>query len=219
MSKRPSLSPFRTARSRSFWAGISIAIGSVNGASRDRDIGVVWIDAHGDFNTPETTPSGNVHGMPVAALLGVGAFGRMPWATADIDAKNVAMVGLRDIDPEERAAINDSDVAAYTMSDVDSRGIGTVIEEAIGTALDGTDGLHISLDMDVLNPTEGPGIGTPVHGGFTYREVHAAMERIAGSERCVSMDAVEVNPILDSHNRTAELAVEFVSSALGKRIL
>ncbi len=197
----------------------SIAIGSVNGASRDRDIGVVWIDAHGDFNTPTTTPSGNVHGMSVAALLGLGAFDRMPWATADIDAENVAMVGLRDIDPEERAAINDSDVTAYTMSDIDTLGIGAVIEESIETALDGTDGLHVSLDMDVLDPTEGPGVGTPVHGGFTYREAHTAMERIAESERCLSMEVVEVNPILDSHNRTAELAVELISSALGERIL
>ena len=197
----------------------SISIGSINGVSRDRDLGVLWIDAHGDFNTPVTTPSGNVHGMSVAAVLGHGAFDEMPWAVADIEAGNVAMIGLRDIDPEERTAINDSDVAAYTMSDIDTRGLVAVVEEAIETALDGTDSLHVSLDMDALDPTEGPGVGTPVPGGFTYREAHTAMELIAETEACVSMDVVEVNPILDTHNRTAELAVGLISSALGERTL
>ncbi len=197
----------------------SISIGSVSGANRDRDIGVLWIDAHGDFNTPVTTPTGNVHGMSVAAMLGHGAFDEMPWAVADIEAENVAMVGLRDLDPEERIAINDSDVAAYTMSDVDTRGLVTVIEEAIETALDGTDGLHVSLDMDALDPTEGPGVGTPIPGGLSYREAHTTMELVAETEACVSMDVVEVNPILDAHNRTSELAVGLVSSALGERTL
>ena len=197
----------------------SIAIGSVNGASADQDVGVLWLDAHGDFNTPSTTPSGNVHGMPVAALLGRGVFGDMGWATADVAAENVAMVGLRSIDGEERTALRNSDVSAYTMSDVDTRGLVPVVEEALEVALDGVDALHVSLDMDFLDPDEAPGVGTPVRGGVTYREAHAAMELIAETGAMKSMEVVEVNPILDSHNRTADLAVELVASCLGKRIL
>ena len=197
----------------------SIAIGSVNGASRDQDVGVLWLDAHGDFNTPATTPSGNVHGMPVAALLGRGVFADMGWARSDVDASNVAMVGLRDVDEDERTAIRDSEVTAYTMSDIDTRGLVPVVEDALEAALDGVDALHVSLDMDFLDPDEAPGVGTPVRGGVTYREAHAAMELIAETGATTSMEVVEVNPILDSHNRTADLAVELVSSGLGKRIL
>ena len=197
----------------------SIAVGSVGGASRDRDVGVLWLDAHGDFNTPETTPSGNVHGMPLAAVLGHGAFGEMSWATAPIDEENVSMVGLRDVDDAERTAILDSEVDAYTMSDVDTRGIVPVVEDALESALDGVDALHVSLDMDFLDPDEAPGVGTPVTGGATYREAHAAMELVAETDALCSLEVVEVNPILDSHNRTADLAVELVSSALGGRIL
>lgn len=197
----------------------SIAIGSVNGASKERDIGVLWIDAHGDFNTPETTPSGNIHGMPVAAMLGRSVFGDMEWARTDVEERNISMVGLRDLDTAERAAIADSEVTAYTMSDIDSRGIVPVVEDALDAALDGVDCLHVSLDMDVLDPGEAPGVGTPVHGGVTYREAHAAMELIAETDACVSMEVVEVNPILDSHNKTAELGVELVASGLGKQIL
>jgi arginase len=197
----------------------SIAIGSVGGASQDRDVGVLWLDAHGDFNTPKTTPSGNVHGMPVAAFLGRGSFGEMRWATADIAEHNVAMVGLRNIDDQERTAIRDTEVDAYTMSDIDRRGIVPVVDEALSSALDGVDALHVSLDMDVLDPDEAPGVGTPVTGGVTYREAHAAMELVAETDAMCSMEVVEVNPILDSHNRTADLAVELVSSGLGDRIL
>lgn len=197
----------------------SIAIGSVNGASRDREVGVLWIDAHGDFNTPTTTPSGNVHGMPVAAILGRGEFGRMGWTRANVEEENISMVGLRDVDADEREAINESGVSAYTMSDIDQRGLVAVVEDAIDAVLDGVDEFHLSLDMDVLDPMEAPGVGTPVHGGITYREAHAAMELVAGTDACISMEVVEVNPILDSHNRTAELAVELVTSALGKQIL
>ncbi|WP_336133391.1 arginase [Natronomonas amylolytica] len=197
----------------------SIAIGSIGGASKDQDVGLLWLDAHGDFNTPETSPSGNIHGMPVAAMLGRGAFADKSWATADIDEENIAMVGLRDIDDEERTAINDSDVTAYTMSDVDSRGLTPVVEDAIETALDGVDALHVSLDMDFLDPNEAPGVGTPVRGGATYREAHAAMELVADTDAVCSMEVVEVNPILDSHNTTADLAVELIASGLGKRIL
>lgn len=143
----------------------------------------------------------------------------MSWARSDVDEKNVAMIGLRDLDEDERTAIAESDVTAYTMSDIDRRGIVPVVEDAIDAALDGTDGLHVSLDMDVLDPREAPGVGTPVHGGVSYREAHAAMELIAETEACETMEVVEVNPILDSHNRTAELAIELVASGLGKRIL
>ena len=197
----------------------SIAIGSVGGASRDRDVGVLWLDAHGDFNTPETTPSGNIHGMPLAAVLGRGAFGEMSWATAPIDEENVAMVGLRDVDGEEQTAVRDSTVDAYTMSDIDTCGIVPVVEDALASALDGVDALHVSLDMDLLDPDEAPGVGTPVTGGATYREAHAAMELVAETDALCSLEVVEVNPILDSHNRTADLAVELISSALGDRIL
>ena len=197
----------------------SIAIGSVGGASTDRAVGVLWLDAHADFNTPETSPSGNVHGMPVAAMLGRGQFADESWATADIEAENVAMVGLRDVDDEEGAALRDSDVTAYTMSDVDARGLVSIVETALDEALEGVDALHVSLDMDFLDPNEAPGVGTPVRGGVTYREAHTAMERIAETGAVRSMEVVEVNPILDSHNRTAELVVELVASALGKRIL
>ena len=197
----------------------SIAIGCVGGASQDRDVGVLWLDAHGDFNTPETTPSGNVHGMPVAALLGRGVFGEMGWATADVAERDVAMVGLRDVDDRERTAVRDTDVDPYTMSDIDRRGIVSVVEDALDSALSGVDALHVSLDMDFLDPDEAPGVGTPVTGGVTYREAHAAMELVAETDALCSMEVVEVNPILDSHNRTADLAVELVSSGLGDRIL
>ncbi len=197
----------------------SIAVGSVVGASRDRQVGVLWLDAHADFNTPETSPSGNVHGMPVAAFLGRGTFGDMSWARANVDAENVAMVGLRNLDDAEADAVRDSDIDAYTMSDIDRRGMVPVVEDALASALDGVDALHVSLDMDFLDPDEAPGVGTPVTGGVTYREAHAAAELVAETGALTSMEVVEVNPILDSHNRTADLAVELVSSALGDRIL
>jgi len=199
----------------------SIAVGTVGGAAREADLGVVWFDAHGDYNTPATSPSGNVHGMPVAAMLGVGEFADEDWAVAPrVDPSNVAMVGIRSLDAEERVALGDSEVTVFTMSDIDDRGLPEVAEAAFGVATDGTDGVHVSLDMDFLDPDEAPGVGTPVRGGTTYREAHAAMERVGDRiDRVRSMEVVEVNPILDQHNRTAELAVELVASAFGKRIL
>jgi arginase len=198
----------------------SIAIGSMSGAARDRDLGVVWFDAHGDYNTPSTTPSGNVHGMSLAAALGVGEFAAHDWARAGIDPENVALVGIRDLDDAEREALADSDVTVYTMSDIDEQGLPAVADAALDVVTDGTDGFHASLDMDFLDPDEAPGVGTPVRGGVTYREAHAAMEEVADHrDQLVSMELVEVNPILDQHNRTAELGVELVASALGKRIL
>jgi arginase len=202
----------------------SVAIGSVGGVARDHRTGLLWFDAHGDYNTSTTTPSGNVHGMSLAALLGVGEFADTDWAPAPtVPEENVAIIGLREIDDGEREGLRESDVTAYTMSDVDARGVTTVVAEALDTVTDGTDGVHVSLDLDWLDPTEAPGVGTPVRGGVSYREAHAAMERVAARLTDAGMlrgfDLVEVNPILDQHNRTAELAVELAASALGKRIL
>ncbi|MFB6072580.1 MAG: arginase [Halobacterium sp.] len=202
----------------------AVAIGSLAGSARDGGLGTVWFDAHGDFNTPETSPSGNVHGMSLAAALGRGRFADMPWAQAPgLREENVVYVGLRTLDEAERDAIRDSDMTAYTMSDIDERGITEVVEDALDAATLGVDGIHVSLDVDWLDPKEAPGVGTPVRGGATYREAHAALETVAERDRdedvLRSMDVVEVNPILDEHNRTAEIAAELAASALGKRIL
>ena len=202
----------------------SIAIGTAKGAARDADLGVIWFDAHGDFNTPKTSPSGNVHGMPLAALLGIGDFADTEWANApNISEENVALVGLRRLDDDERRAIRESDVTAYTMSDIDERGVTPVVEDALDVATDGTDGIHVSLDMDWLDPKEAPGVGTPVRGGVSYREAHSALETVAERDDAEgvlrSLEVVEVNAILDEHNETAELATELAASGLGKRIL
>jgi arginase len=202
----------------------SIAIGSLAGVSRGTDIGAVWFDAHSDINTPETTPSGNVHGMPLAAALGLGEFADTPWANAaGLREENVVLVGLRSVDEPERERIRESDITAYTMSDIDERGVVEITEEALDIATRGVDEIHVSLDMDWLDPSHAPGVGTPVRGGVTYREAHSAMELVADrAERdgiLRSLEVVEVNPILDSHNETAELGVELAASALGKRVL
>lgn len=202
----------------------SIAIGSMNGSARDVDLGVVWFDAHADLNTPETSPSGNVHGMPLGAALGRGLFEDLDWAHAPrIREESVAYVGLRSIDDRERELIQDSEITSFTMSDIDNRGIATVVEEALEVATTGTDGIHVSLDLDWLDPKTAPGVGTPVRGGVTYREAHSALETVSArhAEDGVvrSMDIVEVNPILDEANETATLAAELTASAFGKRIL
>ncbi|MFB6154733.1 MAG: arginase [Haloferacaceae archaeon] len=202
----------------------SVAIGTLRGSARDADVGAVWFDAHGDFNTPETSPSGNIHGMPMAATLGVGAFADTEWANAPrLREENVALVGLRSLDATEREAIRESAATAYTMADIDERGIAPVVEEALDVATDGVDGIHVSLDLDWLDPQQAPGVGTPVRGGATYREAHAALERVAtrGAENGVlrSLELVEVNPILDDRNETAALATELAASAFGKRII
>jgi arginase len=197
----------------------SVAIGSVVGSARDADVGVLWFDAHGDLNTPATTPSGNVHRMALAAILGLGEFADAPWANAaGVDPETVALVGVRDLDPGEREAIRDHDIAAFSISEIDDRGITAVVADPLDAAR-GRDGVHVSLDLDWLDPTEAPGVGTPVRGGVTYREAHAALERVAEATTVRSLELVEVNPILDDHNRTAELAVELAASALGKSIL
>ena len=205
----------------------SLAAGSVSGVAhfyrrQSQPIGVLWIDAHSDINTPESSPSGNVHGMPLAALLGLGPeplaniFGYAP----KIAAQNTVLIGLRDIDAGERENIRRAGVAAvYTMRDIDERGMRAVMEEALGVAGRGTAGYHVSLDMDWIDPEDAPGVGTPVRGGATYREVHLAMEIVADHGRLLSFEIVEVNPVIDEHNRTADLAVELACSAFGKKIL
>jgi arginase len=205
----------------------SMAAGSVSGVAefhhrRGEKIGVLWIDAHTDFNTPATSPSGNVHGMPLAALLGLGPeplanlFGYAP----KITAQNVALIGIRSIDAAERENLRKAGVThVYTMRDIDERGMRTVMEEALRAASDGTVGYHVSLDMDWIDPEDAPGVGTPVRGGATYREAHLAMEILADHARMLSMEIVEVNPVIDEHNRTADLAVELACSAFGKKIL
>ncbi len=205
----------------------SLAAGSVSGVAhfyrrQSQQIGVVWIDAHSDINTPESTPSGNVHGMPLAALLGLGPeplaniFGYAP----KIAPENTVLVGLRDIDAGERENLRRAGVTeVYTMRDIDERGMRAVMEEALRAAGRGTVGYHVSLDMDWIDPEDAPGVGTPVRGGATYREAHLAMEIIADHGRLLSFEIVEVNPVIDEHNRTADLAVELACSAFGKKIL
>ena len=173
------------------------------------------------MNTPESSPSGNVHGMPLACIAGMGPtelthiFGYAP----KIPPSNIVIVGLRDVDQMEKPHVRDSGVRAFTMRDLDERGLRSVMEEAIRLACEGTAGLHLSLDMDFVDPRDAPGVGTPVRGGATYREAHLAMEMICDSGRMLSMEVVEVNPVIDEVNRTADLAVELIMSGLGKRIL
>jgi arginase len=204
----------------------SIAVGSCSGVShfyrkQSKKIGYVWIDAHGDMNTPETSPSGNIHGMPLAALIGYGApelvdlLGFKP----KIEPRNVAIVGVRDLDAKERRLVKESGVHAFTMRDIDERGMREVMSEALRFAMDDMAGIAVSLDMDVIDPSDAPGVGTPVRGGITYREAHLAMEMIADSEAMVSLEVVEINPVIDLHNKTALLGVEMLLSALGKKIL
>ena len=204
----------------------SLAVGTVSGVSkhlRDRGekLGMIWIDAHTDMNTPATSPSGNVHGMPLACCIGLGPkeltdiFGYSP----KVAPENVALVGIRSVDDDERDNVQRSGVHAFTMRDIDERGMRSVIEESIRIAGSGTAGFHVSLDMDAVDPREAPGVGTPVRGGITYREAHLAMETMCDSGRMTSMEVVEVNPVIDEVNRTAVLAVELVMSAMGKRIL
>jgi len=204
----------------------SIAVGTVSGLSKyfraqKQKIGVIWIDAHTDMNTPDTSPSGNVHGMPLACCIGAGPeeLSRIFGYSPKVDPANVALVGIRSVDGRERNNVQHSGVHVFTMRDIDERGLGTVIEEAIRIASSGTAGFHVSLDMDAVDPQEAPGVGTPVRGGITYREAHLAMEILNDAERVVSMEVVEVNPVIDEANRTAILAVELVMSAMGKRIL
>ena len=205
----------------------SIAVGSVSGVAefyrrRKQKVGLLWFDAHSDMNTPETSPSGNVHGMPLGALLGLGPpplSGLFGW-TPKVAPENTVLIGVRDIDATERENIRRAGVTeVYTMRDIDERGMRAIMEQALRAAGRGAAGYHVSLDMDWIDPEDAPGVGTPVRGGATYREAHLAMEILADHGRMLSFEIVEVNPVIDEHNRTAELAVELVCSAFGKKIL
>lgn len=200
----------------------SIALGSISGVARvHKDIGVLWVDAHGDFNTNETSPSGNIHGMVLAALAGLGneRLTHIGGWSQKISTNTIAIVGARALDREEQRLLRSQHVSVFTMSDIDQRSISAIMREALAVVSQHDNPIHLSLDMDALDPQEAPGVGTPVRGGLSYREAHLAMEMIAHSHRLVSMDVVEVNPILDRENATAQLAVELVLSALGKKIL
>jgi arginase len=199
-----------------------VAAGVANYFRKDKkQIGYLWLDAHGDMNTPESSPSGNVHGMPLAAIMGYGApelvdlLGFKPKA----EPGNIVIVGARDLDAQERKIVKKSGIHVFTMRDIDERGMREVMSDALKYALDDTAGIAVSLDMDFVDPADAPGVGTPVRGGVTYREAHLAMEMIADTESMVSLEVVEINPILDEHNRTALLGVELVLSGLGQKIL
>jgi len=204
----------------------SVAAGTVAGVAQHfralkQAIGLIWIDAHSDINTPQTSDSGNVHGMPLAAVLGMGpeALSHLLGWSPKVLAQHAALVGIRDVDPGERENIRRAGVMAFTMRDIDELGMRAVMEKAIQIASAGTAGYHVSLDMDWVDPEEAPGVGTPVPGGATYREVHLAMEILADHGGILSFELVEVNPILDERNRTADLATELICSAFGKKIL
>jgi arginase len=199
----------------------SIALGTLGGlASVHGPGGVLWIDAHSDINTPETSPSGNVHGMPLAAALGLAGpgFESEAWPLPAVDAKRVALVGTRLLDDGERALLRDAGVRVFSMSEIDRIGIERAVRESLDR-IAGAGFVHVSLDMDVLDPEIAPGVGTPVRGGLTYREAHLALELVAESGLAGSLEVVEVNPILDRENTTATTAVELVASALGATII
>ena len=204
----------------------SIAVGTVSGVSefyrrQGQAVGLLWIDAHSDINTPESSPSGNVHGMPLAAIMALwpselsNIFGFSP----KVRPENCVLIGVRDIDAVEKENIRRAGIEVFTMRDIDERGMRAVMEETLRMAGRGTSGYHVSLDMDWIDPEDAPGVGTPVRGGATYREAHLAMEIIADPGRMASFEIVEVNPVIDEHNRTADLAVELALSAFGKKIL
>ena len=199
----------------------SIALGTLGGLARARGPGgVLWIDAHADLNTSETTPTGNVHGMALAAALGVAGpeFSRDAWPLPAVEPGRAALIGTRLIDQGERDLLGRLDSKVFTMSDLDRMGVETVMKAAIEHVSDGTP-VHVSFDMDVVDPEVAPGVGTPVRGGLSYREAHLVMELIAESGLLTSLEVVEVNPVLDQANRTGEMAVELIASALGARIL
>jgi arginase len=198
----------------------SIAIGTVGGTAAGGPVGLIWVDAHGDYNTADTTPSGNIHGMPVAVLTGKGHpdLVNLGHPGPKIRSQDIVMIGIRDLDGIERTHLADSGITVYTMRDVDELGMATVARRAL-THLNHLGRFHISFDMDVMEPALAPGVGTPVSGGLSFREAHLLMEILAESNKLCSLDVVEINPILDDRNRTAELAVDLIGSVLGQRIL
>jgi arginase len=204
----------------------SIAMGTIAGLAKfhrehKEKIGLIWFDAHADCNTAETSPSGNIHGMPLAAALGLGAPSLVNLAgfSPMVDGARAALVGIRDVDVAERVNVKASGVGAFTMRDVDERGMRAVMEEAIKRASSGTAGIHVSFDADGMDPDYAPGVGTPSAGGLSYREAHLAMEMLADTGKVISAEFVEVNPVLDAQNGTARLAVGLLASLLGKKIL
>ncbi len=204
----------------------SIAVGSMAGVAshfrkQGKRVGYIWLDAHGDMNTPDSSPSGNVHGMPLAAVIGYGApeLVELMGFHPKVEPRNVTLVGVRDLDLKERRLVKESGVHVFTMRDIDERGMREVMTEALRFATDEADGVAVSLDMDFVEPSDAPGVGTPVRGGVTYREAHLALEMIADSKAMVSLEVVEINPVIDLHNTTALLGVEMVLSGLGKKIL
>jgi arginase len=204
----------------------SLAAGSIAGSAdamrhQNRPLGVLWVDAHADMNTPESTPSGNVHGMPLACVLGKGPpeLANIGGFSPKVDSSRCAVIGLRNLDEREKDIVRQSAVHAYTMKDIDRRGMAAIVEEALALLCEGGAALHVSFDMDGVDPSVSPGVGTPVRGGLSYREAHLTMEMVADSQRLIAIDVVEVNPILDHQNSTAILGCELILSALGKGIL
>jgi arginase len=204
----------------------SIAVGTVSGMAeafrrKKKNLGLMWFDAHADMNTPEISPSGNVHGMPMASILGYGPpeltniFGFKP----KLPPANVVMIGIREVDREERELVKKSGVRVFTMKEIDKRGIGSVMDEALSIMTKGTDGFSVTLDADFLDPYDSPGVATPVRGGASYREAHLAMEMVADTKKLASFEITEINPILDIHNKTAHFGMELILSAFGKQIL
>lgn len=203
----------------------SIAMGSVAGTAKacqekGKPIGLLWVDAHGDMNTPESTNSGNVHGMPLAHLLGMGspALAGIGGPNPKVHPWNTVLLGIRDLDEREKTLIAGSKISVITMREIDRDGIAKCLDEALRVLLHGTAGIHVSFDMDVVDPSLAPGVGTPKKGGLDYREAHFTMEAVADCGKLLALDIVEINPILDTRNSTAELAEELILSALGKRI-
>jgi len=204
----------------------ALSIGSVSGvadhyAKGGKRIGLIWVDAHTDMNTPATTPSGNIHGMALAVLLGEGpeALTRLGESFPVLAPENVSILGVREVDPEERPLVMRSGVRVFTMTEVDERGISACMDEALARAGANTAGFHLSIDLDGIDPMEAPGVGTPVAGGLTYREAHLICEMVFRSRNLLSMEVVELNPVMDLGNQTARLAVELIASAFGKMIL
>jgi arginase len=204
----------------------SIAAGTVSGIAafarrKKQRLGLLWVDAHGDINTPESSPSGNIHGMPVATLLGFGPekLTGIAGKFAKLDPANIALVGIRSLDEGEKRRLKETGVQVHTMSDIDRHGIHRVMKKALARVTDGTDYVHVSFDLDAVDPTVAPGVGTPVKGGLDYREAHLIMELLHDSGVMTSLEMVEVNPILDQGNASATFAVELVQSAFGKKIL
>ena len=204
----------------------SIAVGTMSGMSegfrrRNQKLGLLWFDAHADMNTPQTSPSGNVHGMPMASILGYGPtelvniFGFAP----KLQPEQVVMIGIREVDRDERLLVRKSGVRVFTMKEIDRRGIGSVLDEALSIVTKDTDGFSVTLDADFLDPYDSPGVATPVRGGASYREAHLAMELIADTKKMVSFEITEINPILDVQNKTAHFGTELILSAFGKQIL